>query len=437
MQQLTLLVNGERIGVYSKPGLPNWNSLSPAGSLLAEHAAPQPGEQVLCIGLGHAAPAAALARGAPEAHFTLLDLTYPALQAAAATCQANRLANVQALAVIEPPPGARFDRALIELPKGRELARRWLAQTFRALRPGGLLFLAGDKGLGVEPVGRDAAELFGPGRVLDYKKGNRVIVFTRPADAPGSGWWDAPGIAAGTWQEARLQLPESAGLTGVAQAGPQEMPLAWLPGVFSAGRLDDGTALLLPHLQVDPGEQALDLGCGSGVIGVLIGRLGAAHVDLVDASLPAAACAAENLARHGLTQQAAARPGDGLRFHDPAAPESSSAAGVNSDGVTASGTIAAGAAGGPAGWAIEPDAPQIQPRYTLIASNPPFHSGKGIDYSMAEGFIHDSRQALLPGGRLLIVANRFIRYDRLIGQVFGRVTTLAEDTRYHVLQAVR
>ena len=74
-------------------------------------------------------------------------------------------------------------------------------------------------------------------------------------------------------------------------------------------------------------------------------------------------------------------------------------------------------------------------RYTLIATNPPFHTGRSVDFQVAQAFIQQSWNALEVGGRLLLVANRFIRYERLIEDKFRRVGQLAETDRYHVIEA--
>ncbi|CAA9363521.1 MAG: hypothetical protein AVDCRST_MAG93-7799, partial [uncultured Chloroflexia bacterium] len=50
-------------------------------------------------------------------------------------------------------------------------------------------------------------------------------------------------------------------------------------------------------------------------------------------------------------------------------------------------------------------------------------------------FITHARTVLVPGGRLVVVANAFIPYERLIDQVFGSVATLAHNKRYQVLMA--
>jgi 16S rRNA G1207 methylase RsmC len=40
------------------------------------------------------------------------------------------------------------------------------------------------------------------------------------------------------------------------------------------------------------------------------------------------------------------------------------------------------------------------------------------------------------GGRLFLVANRFLRYGELVHEVFGNIETAYADSRYHVLTAV-
>lgn len=380
---------GREIRVVSKAGLPGGEAVSPAAYLLAEHANLQPGEQVSLLGAGHGAAAAALAQAQPGAALWLTDHSFIALQAAEQTLQANGVQNAKVLPGIELPEDLIVDVALLELPKGRKLVRRWLAQAFRSLRPGGRLLLAGAKDLGVQAALQDAQSLYGPGAILDYKKGSRVVQFTRPDQPPDQGWCEEPGIAPHTWMEFTLELPSPQGEP--VNQPPEHLHLASLPGVFAAGRLDEGTALLLSVLPVEPGNRVLDLGCGYGIIGIDAARRGAAWTDLVDSNLLAVAAAGENLRRCRIDNAVA----------------------LASDALSA----------------------VIGQRYNLIASNPPFHSGKTVDYRMAEAFIQQSREALAPGGRLVLVANRFIRYERLLAAHFSQVQMLAETRSYHVLAA--
>ena len=41
------------------------------------------------------------------------------------------------------------------------------------------------------------------------------------------------------------------------------------PGVFSWDRLDAGSEALLAAMAIEPTDQVLDLGCGSGVVGAV------------------------------------------------------------------------------------------------------------------------------------------------------------------------
>jgi 16S rRNA (guanine1207-N2)-methyltransferase len=76
-------------------------------------------------------------------------------------------------------------------------------------------------------------------------------------------------------------------------------------------------------------------------------------------------------------------------------------------------------------------------RYTLIASNPPFHSGQEVNSATTERWLKLAYARLEPRGRLVIVANRFLPYERVLNAVFGSSEVLYEDTRFRVLQAVK
>ncbi|HUV89496.1 MAG TPA: methyltransferase, partial [Anaerolineae bacterium] len=69
-------------------------------------------------------------------------------------------------------------------------------------------------------------------------------------------------------------------------------------------------------------------------------------------------------------------------------------------------------------------------------TNPPFHQGVGVDYEVACQFVRDAARVLRRGGRLFLVANRFLRYGDLLCETFGNVATAYADNRYHVLAAV-
>ncbi len=76
-------------------------------------------------------------------------------------------------------------------------------------------------------------------------------------------------------------------------------------------------------------------------------------------------------------------------------------------------------------------------RFDLVLSNPPFHQGTDVNTATAQRIVREAFGVLRPGGCLWIVANRFLPYDRVLGDTFGSVATLADDGRYRVLEALR
>jgi 16S rRNA (guanine1207-N2)-methyltransferase len=81
-------------------------------------------------------------------------------------------------------------------------------------------------------------------------------------------------------------------------------------GVFSHGRLDAGTELLLRQAPGPPAEgNFLDLGCGAGPIALTLARrAGDAHVVAIDVNERARALCAANAARNGVTNVTVAAP---------------------------------------------------------------------------------------------------------------------------------
>jgi 16S rRNA (guanine1207-N2)-methyltransferase len=366
--------------VVSKPGLPGGQEVGDAAALAAELIVAAPDERVLLLGCGHGALGVALARQLDGGQLALSDPSLIALRMAARTLEANGVAGATVSPALSRLPGeaGMLDRVVILAPQSRALARRWLVEAHGLLRPGGALNIAGANAGGIQSLIADAAALFGAAGVLGYRRGCRVGEALRRAEAPSPPPWGlAPGIAPGSWIRVPAELP----------GGPVE--LASLPGVFSADRLDPGTALLLQHGGLGPGMRVLDAGCGYGPIGVAAARLGAAQVDMLDVNLLAVAAAAENIARLGLPN-AAALPSDALE-------------------------AAAGR------------------RYDLVISNPPFHAGKAVDTVMADAFFAQARALLAPGGRLALVANRFLPYERRLAPLFSRVELAGESRSYKVL----
>ena len=381
-REFSVSLSGQTVRYYSKPGIPEWKLITPASLLLAEYTELAPGAHVLLLGCRHGALAVALARRALTGEVWLRDDNIIALRMSEKTLQANAIVN----AVVHPqisvlPAGFEaFDTVVVEIPKGRLLIRRWLVEAFNALRMGSYLYLAGSNEQGIHSAIKDAEGLFGNKSILGYKKGNRVARFMKDTPLPLSLTWAfEPGVYPETWLEFDIEVLG------------KSMHLYSLPGVFSSDRLDDGTRLLLSSLEVPPGARLLDLGCGYGLIGLIAAQNEATHVDMVDTNLLAVAAAQANLALYGI-QNARAFPSDALEA-------------------------------------------VIDRRYTHVVTNPPFHVGHSVDYQVTQAFIQQAWQVLEPEGQLLLVANKFIRYDLEMTPLFKPIERLAETNRYQLLSA--
>ena len=382
--RFTAELGDHEIEVRSRPGFADWDVVTPAMQLIAERTTIPAGGQALFWGAGHAAIVAALLLGQPDGRATIMVTNLAARDVTEATAMRNGVAD-RVTVVNYPrdvPAAGEFDLAVILPSLDRDLNRRWLLESLAALRPGGSLVLAGPNAGGIRTTVADAAALFGAPRDETSRMKQRLAAFPRRealTDAPA--WASAGGIAPGTWADYSVRL------------GDQDLSLATMPGVFSGDGLDTGTALLLDHLPDLAGRRVLDLGCGSGVIGIAAALAGAASVTMTDVDLLAVTTARENIARSGL------------------------------DGISAVASDLYGAI--------------HDQRFDVILSNPPFHAGQRIDRDIADGIVREAPSVLAEGGQIRLVANRFLAYDRALRQTFGEVERISETERYHVLGAVR
>ncbi len=167
-----------------------------------------------------------------------------------------------------------------------------------------------------------------------------------------------------------------------------------LPSVFSRDGLDVGSQLLLDSLEegVIVQGDVLDVGCGAGVLAATLAKRYPKITSLTLSDVNAAAL------------------------------ESSRA------------TLAANDI---KGTVIASDVySDIQGRFNLIISNPPFHDGLQTSLSAAEALIRSAKNHLHMGGKLRIVANAFLPYPDWLDATFGNHEVIAQTGRFKVYQAV-
>lgn len=170
------------------------------------------------------------------------------------------------------------------------------------------------------------------------------------------------------------------------------LQLATVPGVFSYGRLDEGSALLLEAMPSKLRGRILDFGCGSGVIGILAKTKHAdIELEMTDINWLALECSKRSCIANQIT-----------------------AAIFASDG-----------------WN------EVTGRVDGVLTNPPFHQGIATEYQTTERFIRTAKDKLTKHALLLVVANRFLKYPAVIEATFERCETVLETGKFSVYLARR
>lgn len=267
-------------------------------------------------------------------------------------------------------------QALVRIQKGKDATWATLQEAWRALAHDGRLLIAGDNELGIVTwVKRVAAGLQQPGDVLANHSRARVACFRRSRQPEGLAEVGSSTVA----------------LSPPLPGEPASASIVIPPGVFGHRLLDGGTALLIAQLaQEISAQRILDLGCGAGHLALnALQRWPSAQAWLVDADARAVAAANANLTQLGLSGRA---------------------------------TVT--------WWDVNEPLPTSG--FDLVLNNPPCHSGTAIDYTVARTMFRLAFVALAPGGRLLVVANRKLPYERDLA-AFGSVEVVNEQAGFKLL----
>lgn len=344
-------------------------------------------------------PAVAAARGyrvtacdrsKPNATATERTLTLSAA-AAAPLHDVKELAAYQVHHVAVPGaciPDGVASLVTIRIPTDRLGVQIAVAEAFRVLAIGGHCLLAGANDEGAKPAARLLQSVFGNAVVDAQHSGHRLVRATKETATPADATIFAlPWLDAERFHEVPLEVPFE------VESGRTPLVQFTRPGVFSWEHLDEATALLIETMNIRRGDRVLDLGCGAGGLGVVAALQSGARVVLVDADADAVRCA-RRTARQAGTSNVDVRASDVAEAVDGEA-------------------------------------------FDVVVTNPPFHVGKATDLTVPQAFIDDAYDALAPGGRLYLVANRTLPYERLIQARFGEVRTAHDGRRFKVLGAVR
>jgi 16S rRNA (guanine1207-N2)-methyltransferase len=153
------------------------------------------------------------------------------------------------------------------------------------------------------------------------------------------------------------------------------------PGMFSSSNIDKGTELLLQTIKPVVGKSVLDVGCGSGVIGVVAAARGAS-VSLLDVDARAIKLAKRNIELNGYR-------GDTYLALQPYECESN--------------------------------------RFDIVLSNPPTHSGSKTLQQLFAEMVRVSKE------QVVIVIREHLNYEKWLVKL-GHINIMARTDGYKIIQ---
>lgn len=193
------------------------------------------------------------------------------------------------------------------------------------------------------------------------------------------------------------------------------------PGLFSQGELDKGTELLLkamhqdlstkaleslndlktlPELNVPTHNYVLDLGCGSGIIGLSLAARGFTNVVCSDISATALACTKINAQANNLSVKT-----------------------IAANMLPSESELKTSEINVPGG------------KFNIIATNPPFHQGINRTTKETLNMIAQAKNSLCAGGVLYLVGNACLHYAEPLNEAFAKVEILEKTTKFVVYKA--
>lgn len=270
------------------------------------------------------------------------------------------------------PREDKYDWIIVNLPRQKALLILLLACAASLLSDDGVLWLAGENKAGIKSADKLLKLHFGQLRKVDNA---RHCSLYEAGARLHQDLFD-PVTYRQKWQ--------------LNCAGSSIMVVSY-PGVFAHGRLDEGTALLLDTLPgIDLEGDVLDFACGAGVVGACIASQNIkTHVTLLDSNALALRASEETLAANCLTGKVMA-----------------------SNGLS-----------------------EVSDSYDVVVSNPPIHAGVKTDNRLGMRLLETVHENLRPAGRLIMVANIHLPYEKWLSRHFKKTVELAKNENYKVIMA--
>ena len=169
--------------------------------------------------------------------------------------------------------------------------------------------------------------------------------------------------------------------------------------VFSRDSLDIGTRFLLKHLpQIPEANEIVDLGCGNGVVGLMLSeRHPDATIHFADESFMAVASAHETFV--------SAFASSSIESHHASFSVNDGVSDFKADSID------------------------------LIVCNPPFHQHHSTGDQVAVRLFKQSHKVLKERGELWVIGNRHLNYNNNLKKIFSNSTIVASNSKFVICKA--
>lgn len=266
----------------------------------------------------------------------------------------------------------KYDYVIVAFPKNLVEGKGLIAQGLMQLKQGGTLVCAADNKAGGTRL-RKIYEEFGLENIFDESKNKARVV----------------------WAKSQL-LDQNTIQAALKEAAEQKIcdgQFSSIPGIFGWDKIDKGSEILVSVLPDQISGKGADFGCGYGYLSeyLLHNNLKIKHITCIDADFRAVQMCRQNL-----------NPYEG-----------------RTDFL----------------WADLTHPVKTLRNLDFIIMNPPFHEGKTADCSIGKAFIQNAALALRAGGKLYMVANRHLPYEKMVQKQFSSLKKLKETNGFKIFSA--
>ncbi len=267
-----------------------------------------------------------------------------------------------------------LEKMFYRISKEKAVTHYLLNQACRILKPGGTLWLSGQKNEGIKTYIEKASVLFGCEKNIQKDGVNYSAQLTK-AELGGASLSDDG------YRELRPCL------------NLDEFQIWSKPGLFGWNKIDQGSEFLMAEVHRILNElprhfaNCLDLGCGYGYLTIAARNLSIDSFALTDNNAAALQAASRN--SHAIENAKVVASDAGL---------------------------------------------ELTEKFDLILCNPPFHQGFSVDGDLTEKFLRSAAQHLNESGVAYFVVNQFIGLEKKAQNIFNSIKLIAQNKSFKVIE---